>query len=131
MSPASRFSDRVKNTMAAPFVRTVARVLLLIAAMAPAGAVHAAERPLDAPRAQGLIGERYDGLAVVHDPKAPPAVQKLAEDINAQRRQVYAAKAAAQGVPVLEVGKVYATEIMNKAPAGTWFQGADGTWKQK
>lgn len=95
------------------------------------GLVRAEERPLDAPRAQGLIGERFDGYVVVHDSNAAPAIRQLIEQINIERRKVYDEKAAAQNAPTAEVGKVYATEIMNKAPAGTWFQGAEGNWQKK
>lgn len=92
---------------------------------------YAEERPLDAPRAQGLIGERYDGLAVVHDAQASAEIRALVEKTNEERRKVYAAQAASNGAPAAEVGKVYAGQILQKAPAGTWVQGADGSWKQK
>ncbi|MGD9602901.1 MAG: YdbL family protein [Gammaproteobacteria bacterium] len=92
---------------------------------------HAQERPLDAPRAAGLIGERYDGFAVVRDANAPADVRQLVDQTNAQRRQVYEQQAVSTGAPVGEVGKVYAAEILQKVPAGTWFQGADGRWMQK
>lgn len=95
------------------------------------GLIYAEERPLDAPRAQGLVGERFDGYVVVHDSKASPEITLLIEQINAERRKVYDEKAAAQSVPAVEVGKVYATQIMDKAPAGTWFQGPDGNWAKK
>lgn len=92
---------------------------------------HAQAKPLDAPRSSGVVGERYDGYAVVRDPGAPAEIRKLVEDTNAERRKVYTEQAAAKGAPVEEVGKVYAGQIMSAAPAGWWFQGADGTWVQK
>jgi len=91
----------------------------------------AEERPLDAPRAQGLIGERFDGYAVVRDAKASAAIRSLVESTNTARRAVYEKQAQATSAPATEVGKVYAAEILQKAPAGTWFQGADGRWTQK
>ena len=93
--------------------------------------LRAEDRPLDAPRAQGLIGERFDGYAVIHDGQASAAIRTLVENTNNERRKVYEKQAAATKAPLAEVGKVYAGEIMQKAPAGTWFQGADGSWKQK
>ncbi len=94
-------------------------------------ATQAEQRPLDAPRAQGLIGERYDGYVLVHDAKASAEIRTLVENTNNERRKVYEKQAAATSAPVAEVGKVYAAEILQKAPAGTWFQGADGRWTQK
>ena len=92
---------------------------------------HAEDRPLDAPRAQGLLGERYDGFVVVHDTAAAADLAALVAQTNDERRKVYAAQAQATGAQTPEVGKVYAIEIMNKAPAGTWFQAADGSRKKK
>ncbi len=100
------------------------------AAVAAAPA-YAQSKPLDAPRSSGAVGERYDGYAVVRDAKAPADIRKLVEETNAERRKVYQDQAAAKGAPAEEVGKVYAGQIMTAAPAGWWFQGADGTWVQK
>lgn len=113
---------------------TVRRLALLVCVALGVGlgsTVQAEERPLDAPRAQGLIGERFDGYAVVHDAKASAAIRTLVENTNSARRKVYEKQAAATNAPVAEVGKVYAAEILQKAPAGTWLQGADGRWTQK
>jgi len=96
-----------------------------------AGAAYAQAKPLDAPRSSGVVGERYDGYAVVRDASAPAEMRKLVEDTNAERRKVYTEQATAKGAPAEEVGKVYAGQIMSAAPAGWWFQGADGTWVQK
>ena len=51
--------------------------------------------------------------------------------INAQRKKVYEERAAAQGVPAGQVGRVYAGEIFKKAPAGTLFVQEDGEVKKK
>lgn len=77
-------------------------------------------------RASGAIGESYDGYVVAKEPGA----QAEANEINAKRRTIYQEKAAAQGVPVEQVGKVYAAEIIKKVPPGTWIQ-LNGQWKQK
>ncbi len=103
----------------------VSAVLLL------GGNAYAEDRPLDAPRAQGLIGERYDGYALVHDAQASAEIRALVAKTNAERRKVYAAQATSTGAPVAEVGKVYGLQILHKAPAGTWLQSADGRWTQK
>ena len=51
------------------------------------------------PRSAGIVGERYDGYAVVRDAKAGADVRKLVEDTNAERRKVYQDQAAAKGAP--------------------------------
>lgn len=103
---------------------------LLICALAPPASAQPQGRPLDAPRAAGTIGERYDGYAVVRG--APtPGISSLVDQVNAERRTLYAQRAASDGVPVEAIGKIYAGEIMKSAPKGTWFLSESGQWVQK
>jgi len=118
MSKLSRFS----NVLAA-----LAFVVLVIVASV-AGAL-AQGRSLDGPRAAGTVGERYDGYAVVRD--AGAGVGALVEQVNAERRKVYAERAANEKAPVDQVARVYAAEIFRSAPAGTWFLKEDGRWVRK
>jgi hypothetical protein len=96
-----------------------------------AGPAAAQSRPLDGPRAAGVIGERFDGYTVLRDQSAPADIRQLVETTNAERRDVYEKRAKATNAPVEEVGKVYAEQIMQQAPDGTWFLGPDGNWTQK
>lgn len=82
---------------------------------------------LDALRASGAVGERFDGLAVARDGSAKAFV----DQVNAKRSQIYQKDAASQGVPVDQVGRVYAQKILQSAPRGTWFLNPDGKWVQK
>lgn len=107
---------------------TVLAVSLLTAAL---GALPAAAQSLDKLRSSGVVGERYDGLAVVRDAGASSQVRATVADVNAKRRRIYAKRAAEQGVPAAQVGRVYAQEIFRKAPKGTWFLGEDGRWTKK
>ena len=103
--------------------------LLLVAA--PFGAAWAQARPLDAPRAAGMVGERYDGLAVVRAPNAPADVRALVDQANAERAALYKQHAASEGATADAVGRIYAQEIMKAAPAGTWFLQESGQWVKK
>lgn len=78
-------------------------------------------------RASGAIGESSNGYVVARDASA----QAEANAINIKRKAVYEEKAAAQGVSVDQVGKVYAKAILQKIPAGTWVQNENGQWLQK
>ncbi|MFD2204571.1 YdbL family protein [Kiloniella antarctica] len=82
---------------------------------------------LDSLRGSGAVGERYDGLAVARD----NSVAEFVSSVNAERSKIYQQRATKEGVPVLQVGQVYAQQIMSKAPAGTWFLLKDGSWAQK
>ena len=89
--------------------------------------VPALAQDLDALRASGAVGERFDGYLVARDGSA----QGFVDQVNAKRRQIYQQRAASQGVGADQVGMVYAKEILGDAPAGTWFQKPDGSWAQK
>ena len=111
--------------------RRVFGLVLAGAAMLPfAAPVRAQSRLLDAPRAAGVVGERFDGFAVVRG-TASPATAALVAQVNAERRALYAQRAASDNVPVEAVGKIYALEIVKAAPPNTWFLSESGQWTQK
>lgn len=82
---------------------------------------------LDDLRASGKVGEAFDGYARARD----GSVQGTVQQINAKRRDIYQQRASQQGVSTDQVAKVYAKQILSKAPAGTWFLQPNGSWVQK
>jgi len=94
------------------------------------GMALAQSRPLDAPRASGQVGERFDGFAVLRDAGAT-SLKPLVDQVNAERRKLYAERAAADKASVDAVGRIYAAEILKSAPAGTWFLQENGQWIRK
>lgn len=121
MSQPSRFSS----------LRRTAHALLAAAVLGLSPlAAHAQARPLDSLRAQGVVGERYDGFAAVHGAASPDVTDLLAR-VNAERRTLYEQNAASQNAPAAAIGRVYAQEIMKSAPAKTWFLSESGQWAQK
>jgi uncharacterized protein YdbL (DUF1318 family) len=123
MSAPNRSSDPTRRWILA------ALALVFLAFAAPAAEAQSS-RPLDAPRAAGQVGERYDGYAVVRG-SVPADVAQLVDRVNAERKTVYEQRAAADKAPVDAVGKIYAKEIMQSAPSGTWFLGENGQWTQQ
>ncbi|MEA2625687.1 MAG: uncharacterized protein QOD06_1732 [Candidatus Binatota bacterium] len=111
--------------------RTFATLLLSLLVLAAAPRAGAAGADLDQLRKSGVVGERWDGLVVLRSATADAGARALVESVNAKRSEIYRARAKTQGAPVTEVGKVYALEIAEKAPSGTWFLGEDGAWVQK
>jgi uncharacterized protein YdbL (DUF1318 family) len=108
-------------------IRHASLATLLLIAGAGAGGALAQSQILDGPRTAGAVGERYDGFAVVRSGNNASVV----ESVNAERRKVYAERAAKEGVPADQIGRVYAGEILRSAPAGTWFLKEDGQWIRK
>ena len=107
------------------------RIFLLVLALllVPAAPQPAAADPLDDLRAQGQIGERFDGFAEARS-GASPAARDLVEKVNAQRRQIYETQAKKQNVGIDQVGRVYAERIIQKLPSGAWIRTEAG-WRQK
>jgi uncharacterized protein YdbL (DUF1318 family) len=106
--------------------------LLLTAALLlmPAGDVARADA-LDDARAQGAIGERFDGFAAIRDPSASAGARTLVEDINAKRRKLYNEVSTREGTTIEAVGRIYARQIVDIVPAGTWMLGENGKWARK
>ncbi|MEM7541850.1 MAG: DUF1318 domain-containing protein [Pseudomonadota bacterium] len=91
-------------------------LLLLLAATS------ALAQSLDELRQSGALGERFDGYVEALDASA----QASANAINGKRRNIYQQRASEQGVSVEQIGRVYATEILEDAPPGTRFRQANG-----
>lgn len=83
---------------------------------------------LESLRASGALGERYDGLVAVR--QGGGDANRIANEVNAQRQALYKQRAAEQGAPWDQVGRVYAKQIFEQAPRGTWFLTEQG-WVQK
>ncbi|HWA41754.1 MAG TPA: YdbL family protein [Hypericibacter adhaerens] len=106
-------------------------LMALLLPFAATTASAADEDQLNALRAQGIVAERFDGYVMVKDNSTGATAQSLVDRVNAERRAIYEARAKAQGVTAADVGKVYAGQIIQKAPKGTWFLNADGSWTRK
>ena len=104
---------------------------LLLSTFAASAPARADDAQLNSLRAQGVIAERFDGYVMVKDNSTGATAQSVVDRVNAERRAIYEARAKAQGVTANEVGQVYAGQIIQKAPKGTWFLAADGSWTQK
>ena len=108
-------------------MNTLRVIMITILLMLSLGATIAWAASLQDLRASGALGESASGYVVARDPSA----NAEAAAINKKRKAVYAEKAAAQGVGIDQVGKVYAREILNQVPKGTWIQNEKGQWLQK
>lgn len=95
------------------------------------GTAWAEGRALDAPRAAGTVGERYDGFAELRDQSQAGTLGALVAQANDARRKIYNDQAAQQKLTPDQVGRIYAPQILQAAPAGTWFHQESGKWVQK
>jgi len=77
--------------------------------------------------ASGAVGERFDGYVQSRNGSG----QDVVNDVNAKRRGIYEQRARETGTSVADVGRIYAAELYQKAPGGTWFLLENGSWVQK
>ncbi len=104
-------------------------VALPVAAAAALFPVAAGAQSLNELRASGAVGEGYDGYARVR--QAGGGARSVVDAVNAKRRAIYGERAKEQGTTADQVGRVYARQILGKAPAGTWFLKESGKWVRK
>ena len=109
-------------------IRSLLALALLLAALAlPPAVAPAGAQDLNQLRAGGLVGERFDGYAEAID----QSYLEFVRGVNGKRHQIYKQRAAEQNVPVDQVGRLYAKEIIAQSPSGTRLLKQDGTWATK
>jgi len=88
--------------------------------------------------ASGAVGMTRDGQILVRDLNAVPLrdrsrIQQLVADENRDRAALYAEIARANGHPEWEsdIRATFARRWVANAPAGWWFQDAQGAWQKK
>lgn len=105
------------------------RTLLLLALLAAAPA--AAQTPaMDAARAAGVVGERYDGYLGVAG-VASAVVRSQVATINIQRRSLYTRLAASKGVSPQDVGITAGCQLLARVGVGEAYVSADGAWRRR
>ncbi len=112
-------------------VKLLAVLALVLAALWPEPGAAQGGNALDAYRASGVIAERFDGYVEVRTTDAPSGVHALVEQVNAKRRALYTQRAQESNVSVDEVGKLFATKIVEAAPPGTYFLQPGGSYVRK
>lgn len=102
--------------------------LLLLAILA--GAPAAAQTPaVDAARAAGQVGERYDGyLGIAGSVSA--AVRSQIATINIQRRSAYSNLAARKGVSPADVGITAGCVLFARVAVGEVYLWSEGGWRR-
>lgn len=124
MSTPTRFS----SYFTAPWLTTI--IIAVAAMVLISGPIAAQSHLLDSARAAGTVGERHDGIAIIRA-GASEEVAQIVKNINDQRLAIYRKRAAAEGISTEAVGQIYAKQIFQKAPTGTWFLNASGQWVRK
>ena len=124
------FGLRRRLAVGAPIGLVVGLLLAATLILIPAGSVARADALADE-RARGTIGERFDGFLAIHDSSATASARQLVENINAKRRKLYNEVSTREGTTIDAVGRIYAREIVETVPPGTWMLRENGQWVRK
>ena len=105
--------------------RTLLAMALVVAtpALAQTPAVNAA-------RAAGAIGERYDGYIGVAA-QVTSAVRSQVATINIRRRSIYSNFAAGKGVSPQDVGITAGCQLLARVGTGEAYLLNDGAWRRR
>jgi uncharacterized protein len=83
-----------------------------------------------AARAAGTVGERTNGyIGIVGTPT--PELQRLVDDINNQRREVYAQRAQAEAATLEQYALTAGCLAVARTVPGEKYQAPDGTWQTR
>ncbi|GAA4643546.1 hypothetical protein GCM10023115_15060 [Pontixanthobacter gangjinensis] len=104
------------------------------AAMAVSGMVGVAYAQRDpayaAARSAGQVGEKMDGYLGIVGAETP-ALKRLVDNINIQRRAVYAERAAAEKATVEEYAMTSGCLAISRTVPGEKYQAPDGSWQTR
>ena len=85
---------------------------------------------VNAARAAGVVGERYDGFIGVASPPSA-VVRSQVRTINIQRRTLYSNFATSRGVSPNEVGITAGCQLLARVKVGEAYMLADGIWRRR
>ena len=110
------------------------KMALLAAALIVVGAPAAAQRSAGAAvaeaKANGLVGERYDGyVGIVAD--AGPMLRHQVQSINILRRSLYSRFAIARSVTPADVGITAGCQLLATVGVGERYFAPDNDWHQR
>jgi len=104
---------------------------LALAAVASASSGAQAQTPaVDAARAAGSVGERYDGY-LGFTSALSPGVRSQVGAINLKRRALYSRLAAARGASPQDVGVTAGCSLLGRVGVGQAYLWPDGEWRRR
>lgn len=113
-------------------VRTYNTVLALAVVLIGLGVVDQAYAvTLDEARAQGLIGEKPDGLVASVSSNTSSEIAALVASINSARLNSYRQLATKDGAPLEAVQAIAGEKLVSKARENGWYvMDASGRWSK-
>jgi len=111
-------------------ITTLMKKIWIVLAMLAIGLPAFAQSDLASAKAQGLIGERPDGLVAVVS-ESTPALERIVAAVNAERMNEYRQIAQETNAPLEAVQARAGRQIIERLPSGQYFMDAAGRWRRK
>jgi uncharacterized protein len=109
-------------------MRTPSLLAAALLALAPPAAAQAPA--VDAARAVGAVGERYDGYLGIAS-AVPAPVRSQVAAINIRRRSLYSNLAASRRVSPQDVGIAAGCQLLARVRVGEAYMLTDGVWRRR
>ena len=107
------------------------RKILLALTLVAISAFALAQDSLVSAKAEGLVGERPDGLVAIVTDSPSSALRQLVDQVNAQRMDEYRQIATDTEAPLEAVQARAGRQIIQRLPAGQYFMDSAGRWRQR
>jgi uncharacterized protein YdbL (DUF1318 family) len=104
--------------------------LLFFVAVALAAPAAAQTPAVDAARASGAVGERWDGYVGIAAAVSAQVRSQVAT-INIRRRSLYSNLAASKSVSPQDVGITAGCQLLARVPIGGSYMLGDGVWRRR
>ncbi|MEZ5936935.1 MAG: YdbL family protein [Hyphomonadaceae bacterium] len=114
-------------------IRSALSALVAVVMFAVAAPALAQDAVLDQAKAQGQVGEMYNGyLGVVDGASVSADVRRRVDEVNAKRLAAYTELSKKSGEPVTTVAALTAEKLIARASSGEKVKaGSDQGWKPK
>ncbi len=106
------------------------RTLVFLGLIAFGAPVIAQTALVDAARASGAIGERYDGYIGIASPVSAQVRSQVAT-LNIRRRSLYSSLASRKGASPQEVGITAGCQLLARVQVGQSYLLSDGVWRRR
>jgi uncharacterized protein len=106
------------------------RILLAVTMMA-VSCLALAQQSLVEAKADGLVGERPDGLVALVTDSPSSELRELVAEVNEERMNEYRQIASETDAPLEAVQARAGRQIIDRLPAGQYFMDASGRWRQR
>lgn len=109
----------------------LAAAAMIAIALSTTLSAEAGDPQIDAAITQGVIGERVDGYLGVVAGDVEPALMRKMNDINNQRRALYAKLAAETNTTTAQVARLTGEKQIANAASGSYVMAENGQWTRK